>query len=156
ETPLPVAPAEGQPFELYSGEEAPIVGIRWLMGKRLDEEIGPVSVRLGTTRGTNALLERQGANTALVTTRGFEDVLRIAYQNRPRLFDLNIRKPSDLYRHVVEVDERLDAKGNVLVPIDRESVRKALEPLRSQGVISLAVCLLNAYRSGKHEEVVAE
>ena len=87
-------------FEIASAEQAPITGIRWLMGKRLEDEIGPVEVRLGTTRGTNALLERQGARTALVTTAGFRDVLRIAYQNRPRLFDLEIRLPSDLYSEV--------------------------------------------------------
>lgn len=78
--------------ELSSGEEAPVTGIRWLLGRRLGEPLGAIGVRLGTTRGTNALLERQGARVGFVTTRGFADVLAIAYQNRPRLFDLSARK----------------------------------------------------------------
>ena len=70
-----------------------------------------MAVRLGTTRGTNALLTRRGAKTALVTTRGFGDILQIGYQNRPRLFDLAIRKPPPLFAAVVEIDERIDADG---------------------------------------------
>lgn len=154
--PLPYSPITGQSFELYSGEEAPVTGIRWLMGKRLHDDIGAVTVRLGTTRGTNALLERQGAKTALITTRGFEDVLRIAYQNRPKLFELNIRKPTELYTAVVELDERLDAQGKVLVPLNKAAVREALLPLKEQGIGSLAICLLNSYRNGAHEELVAK
>lgn len=90
--PLAVNPEVGHSYEVASGEEAPLVGIRWLLGIGLGDDPGPIIVRLGTTRGTNALLERQGAPTALVTTRGFGDALRIAYQNRPKLFELNIRK----------------------------------------------------------------
>ena len=153
--PLPFDPEPGALYELSSGEEAPVVGIRWLLGKRLGEPIGPVAVRLGTTRGTNALLEKQGAPTAFVTTGGFLDVLRIANQNRPRLFDLNIRKPADLYRAVVELDERIDKDGVVLDPLDPDEARRLLEPLLDQGITSLAICLLNAYRNGAHEEIVA-
>ncbi|MBI3466103.1 MAG: hydantoinase, partial [Planctomycetes bacterium] len=144
----------GMTYELRCGEEALITGIRWLMGKRLDEAIGAVEVRLGTTRGTNALLERQGAATALVTTAGFRDVLRIAYQNRPRLFDLEIRKPADLYREVVELDERLDKDGRVLQPLNEAEVCGKLAGLRERGIISLAVCLTNSYRNPAHEQLV--
>jgi len=151
--PLRAAIEPGMTYELDSGEEAPVTGVRWLLGKRLDEPIGPVDVRLGTTRGTNALLERQGAATALVTTAGFRDVLRIAYQNRPRLFDLAIRLPTDLYAEVVELHERLDAHGNVLLALDPAEVRSKLVPLRDR-VASLAVCLLNSYRNGEHEQLV--
>ncbi|MBI1817668.1 MAG: hydantoinase B/oxoprolinase family protein [Deltaproteobacteria bacterium] len=149
--PLAVAPMPGTRYELRSGEPAPITGIRWLMGKRLDDTIGRVIVKLGTTRGTNALLERQGAPVALVTTRGFADVLRIAEQNRPRLFDLHIRKPADLYREVIEVDERLDAAGTVLSAIDHSAVRAALADVRGRGIDALAVCLLHSYRNPIHE-----
>ncbi len=142
-------------YELCSAEEAPVTGIRWLMGKRLTEDIGPVIVRLGTTRGTNALLERQGARTGFVTTSGFRDVLRIAYQNRPKLFQLQIRKPADLYEEVVELDERLDKDGRVIKPIDEHQVCAVLTSLRKKGITSLAVCLMNAYRNGVHERVVA-
>ena len=152
--PLGVDAAPGMIYELASSEEAPVTGIRWLMGKRLDEEIGEVEVRLGTTRGTNALLERQGAATALVTTSGFRDVLRIAYQNRPRLFDLEIRLPADLYAEVVELDERLDKDGNVRVPLDEAEVLRKLAELPARGIASLAVCLMHSYRNGQHEQLV--
>ena len=124
------------------------------MQKCLHESIGKVSVRLGTTRGTNALLERQGARTALVTTKGFRDVLRIAYQNRPRLFQLHIRKPEDLYETVVEIDERMDKDGNIICPVDETVVREQLITLKKQGITSLAVCFLNSYRNGTHELTV--
>ena len=91
--PLPSDPPPGSRYELSADVEAPIVAIRYLLGLPLAAPIPPVAVRLGTTRGTNALLTRRGAQTALVTTRGFGDILHIGYQNRPRLFDLAIRKP---------------------------------------------------------------
>ena len=152
--PLAIDPTPDLAYAVTSGESAPLVGIRWLMGKRIGEPIGPVSVRLGTTRGTNALLERQGAPTALVTTAGFGDVLRIGYQNRPRLFDLHIRLPAPLYDVVVEVAERLDAEGRVLVPLEPDAVRERLAPLRATGIRSLAVCLMHAYRNDVHERCI--
>jgi 5-oxoprolinase (ATP-hydrolysing) len=151
---LPFDPRPGDTYELTSREPAPVTGIRWLLGRGSDETIGRVTVKLGTTRGTNALLERQGAPLAFVTTRGFRDVLRIAEQNRPRLFDLHIRRPADLYREVVEVDERLDANGNVLLALDPETVREPLLRVRQRGIDALAVCLLHAYRNSAHEEIL--
>ena len=82
----------------------------------LSEPIPPCTVRLGTTRGTNALLTRRGAKTAFVTTRGFADILQIGYQNRPKLFELAIRKPEPLFAAVAEIDERIAADGSVLQP----------------------------------------
>jgi len=151
----PAASEPGMSYELRCDEPAPVVGIRWLLGKRLDEPIGPVRVRLGTTRGTNALLERQGAATAFVTTAGFADLLLIGDQTRPRLFELNIRKPPPLYREVVELDERMDARGRVLRPLDEAGARQKLERLRVAGVQTLAICLLNSYRNPAHEERIA-
>ena len=148
-------PRVGDAYELRCDVEAPVVGMRWLLGKRLDEALGPVRVRLGTTRGTNALLEHNGARTALVTTAGSGDVLRIGVQARPRLFDLNIRKPRELYEAVVEVDERVDARGVVLRGLDEKRVREELAALRAAGIESLAVCLLNSYRNADHEERIA-
>src|SRR6185295_13081873 len=101
-------------YELLSPEEAPILAIRLFLGLRLDEPIPPCAVRLGTTRGTNALLTRRGAKTAFVTTRGFGDILKIGYQNRPKLFELNIQKPAPLFSAVAEIDERVGAEGTVL------------------------------------------
>ena len=94
ESPLPHGVSAGQVYELLSGEEAPVLAIRRLLGLGLADAIPPVVVRLGTTRGTNALITRRGARTAFVTTRGFGDVLSIGYQNRPKLFELAIHKPS--------------------------------------------------------------
>ena len=97
---------------------------------------------------------RSGARTALVTTRGFGDILRIGYQNRPRLFDLAIRKPEPLFSAVVEIDERIAADGKVLKAPDPEAIRAQLAALRRQAVESLAVCLLHAYVHPEHEQLV--
>ena len=114
EQPLPADVTAGTRYELDGGEEAPIQAIRRAMSLSLKETIPPVSVRLGTTRGTNALLTRNGARTAFVTTRGFQDVLLIGNQDRPRLFDLAIQKPEPLFEQTIEIDERMDADGTVL------------------------------------------
>ena len=87
------------------------------------------SVKMGTTVATNALLERKGDKTLLLITKGFGDLLRIGYQNRPLLFDLNIKLPKLLYDRVFEVSERLDSKGNIIRALDEESVRDTLERL---------------------------
>lgn len=155
-SPLSVAPQPGQAFELASEEPAPIVAIRRLLHLRLDESIPTVAVRLGTTRGTNALLTRGGARTAFVTTAGLGDILRIGYQNRPRLFDLAIKKPEPLYETSVEVHERVTAAGEVLVAPNRQRLQAELGQLREQGIESLAICLLHAYRFAGHEELIEE
>jgi 5-oxoprolinase (ATP-hydrolysing) len=151
--PQPVEP--GTNLELASGEESPILAIRTILGLRLDQAVPPVSVRLGTTRGTNALLTRRGTRTAFVTTRGFADVLLIANQDRPRLFDLAIKKPEPLFELVIEIDERLDADGRVLRAPDEPSARRQLAELRRAGIESLAVCLLHSFANSAHEELVA-
>lgn len=147
---------EDSVYELKSDEEAPVVAIRYLLGLRLDEPIPEVQVRLGTTRGTNALLTRTGARTAFITTKGFADVLRIATQDRPRLFDLDIQKPQPLFEQVIEIDERLDAEGTVIRPLDRVAVQSQLSTLKSSGVVSVAICLLHAFANSEHEREVAD
>ena len=103
--------------------DAAIAGIRHLLGVAEDAAI-PVdridAVKMGTTVATNALLERKGDPTALFVTKGFRDALRIAYQNRPRIFDLNIALPELLYESAVEVDERIDAHGEVIKRLDAQ------------------------------------
>ncbi len=153
--PLTVQPAAGWRYELRCDDEAPVIGIRWLLGKRLNEPVGPIRVRLGTTRGTNALLERRGAMTALVTTAGFGDILAIGSQQRPHLFDLAIRKPAPLYREVIELDERVSADGGILRALDERDARQRLTEAHARGVEALAVCLLNSYRNAVHEQRVA-
>ncbi|HWA98996.1 MAG TPA: hydantoinase/oxoprolinase family protein, partial [Pirellulales bacterium] len=152
----PIAVHAGQLYELVGDEEAPILAIRWLWGLRRDQPIPPCIVRLGTTRGTNTLLTRRGARTAFITTRGFADVLRIGYQNRPRLFARTIRKPEPLFTDVVEIDERVTVEGIVLRAPDPGAVRASLVELRSAGVESLAICLMHAYRFGAHEQLVEQ
>jgi len=146
----------GAVYELRSRDEAPILAIRRVLGIALLQPLPPVDVRLGTTRGTNALLERKGARTAFITTRGFADVLRIANQDRPRLFDLAITKPEPLFSHVVEIDERLAADGSVLRPVDANQVRQQLNALHGTDVDSIAICLLHAFANPAHEEVVEQ
>jgi 5-oxoprolinase (ATP-hydrolysing) len=154
--PLPHDPRPGERYELASDAEAPIVAIRYLLGVPLASDLPPVTVRLGTTRGTNALITRRGARTALVTTRGFGDILHIGYQNRPRLFELAIRKREPLFAAAIEIDERIDAAGNVLLTPNREQVERQLRQLHAAGIESLAICLLHSYLRADHEEIIAE
>ena len=96
--------------------DAAVAGIRHLLGLKAGEAVTPAlveCVKMGTTVATNALLERKGEPTLLVTTRGFKDALRIAYQNRPRLFDRHIVLPELLYSAVIEAAERMSADGEV-------------------------------------------
>jgi 5-oxoprolinase (ATP-hydrolysing) len=136
--------------------DAAVAGIRHLLGLAPGESI-PVdlieAVKMGTTVATNALLERKGERTALAITRGFRDALRIAYQNRPRIFDRHIVLPELLYSHVIEVDERVGAHGDVLQAIDEAGTRAGLQAAYDQGVRSLAIIFMHGYRFSAHEEV---
>ena len=99
--------------------DAAVQGIREMMGVTGDFPDGAIgAVRMGTTVATNALLERKGEPVLLLITRGFRDLLLIGYQTRPDLFALHIRRPDLLYRSVAEIDERLDADGKVIRPLD--------------------------------------
>ncbi|TWU33006.1 hydantoinase B/oxoprolinase family protein [Novipirellula artificiosorum] len=146
--------AAGDVIELAPQIEAPVLATRLLLGTALTTPLPPVDVRLGTTRGTNALLTRRGANTALLVTAGFADVLRIGEQDRPDLFELAICKPPPLTERTVEVVERLDGHGNVLVDLDLEKLRTDLEGLRAARIESLAICLMHAHVSDVHEQAV--
>ena len=138
--------------ELY--EDAAVQGIREMLGLSGGDPIpdGTIgAVKMGTTVATNALLERKGERTVLVITRGFRDLLRIGYQNRPDLFALHVRQPSLLHGDVIEVDERLDAEGGVLTPLDAAAARTALDEAHARGIRSVAVALLHGYRNPEHE-----
>ncbi|HEY4368609.1 MAG TPA: hydantoinase B/oxoprolinase family protein [Steroidobacteraceae bacterium] len=113
-------------------------------------------VRMGTTVATNALLERQGARTGLVVTRGFADALRIGYQHRPKLFVRHIELPSMLYEAVVEIDERIDAHGSVIQQLDLAAAEKQLRSLLNQGITGCAIVLMHGYRHRRHEELLAD
>ena len=114
------------------------------------------AIRIGTTAATNALLERGGSPTALITTRGFADALLIGYQTRPNIFALDIQLPKPLYSTVIEADERVDANGNILTELDRDSIRLGMQELQAQGIQSIAVCFMHAYRFNDHERQVAQ
>src|SRR5437660_8506091 len=120
--------------------DAALAGIRDLLGVARSAPI-PVeridAVKMGTTVATNALLERKGEPTVLFITRGFRDQLRIAYQNRPRIFDRHIKVPELLYRKVVEVDERVGARGEVIAPLDETAVRRDLGSAFAEGYRSI-------------------
>jgi 5-oxoprolinase (ATP-hydrolysing) len=118
-------------------------------GRRLE------SVRLGTTVATNALLERKGAPTLLVTTRGLGDALRIGYQNRPDIFARAIRLPPSLYCMVIEASERIDATGLVLEPLDETSLLDSLAEARAGGLRSVAIAFLHGLRNPDHERRAA-
>ena len=138
--------------------DAAIAGIRELLGVDANAPI-PVekieAVKMGTTVATNALLERKGEATVLFITRGFRDQLRIAYQNRPRIFDRHIVLPELLYRKVVEVDERMDAKGGTVKALDEAQVRRDLAAARAEGYRSIAIVFMHGYRYSAHEARVA-
>ncbi|AJP59100.1 5-oxoprolinase [Pandoraea vervacti] len=138
--------------------DAAVAGIRHLLGLAAGEPITPDRVdmvKMGTTVATNALLERKGEPLALVTTQGFRDALRIAYQNRPRLFDLDIALPEALYAEVVEVDERMGAHGEVVRELDIDAARAALEAVYARGIRALAIVLMHGYRYQQHEKALA-
>jgi 5-oxoprolinase (ATP-hydrolysing) len=112
-------------------------------------------VKMGTTVATNALLERKGERTLLVTTRGFRDALEIGYQARPKIFARNIIKPEQLYSSVVEVNERVLADGTIETAPDLDAVRRDLETARADGFDAIAIVLMHAWRYPAHERAVA-
>ena len=114
------------------------------------------AVRLGTTVATNALLERKGEPTVLVITRGFGDALRIAYQNRPRIFDRQIVLPELLYSRVIEASGRVAAHGEVLAGLEEEDVERSLRAAYDDGFRSAAIVCLHGYRFPAHEQRIGE
>src|SRR5512134_93456 len=142
--------------EHYS--DAAVEGIRRLLKLQPGEPITPEQVecvKMGTTVATNALLERKGERTLLVTTRGFRDALRIAYQNRPRLFDRHIVLPELLYERVVEADERVGAHGDVVTPLDEAALRRDLQAAFDAGIRACAIVFMHGYRYTAHEAAAA-
>ncbi|MEY1556479.1 hydantoinase B/oxoprolinase family protein [Yoonia sp. R2331] len=135
--------------------DAAVHGIRTLLDLGPDDPIPPDqigAVKMGTTVATNALLERKGERTLLMITQGQRDLLRIGYQNRPRLFDLNIVLPELLYAEAVEVTERLAADGDIVTPLDEDGARAALQAAYDAGTRSVAIALMHGYRFPAHEQ----
>ncbi len=142
-----------------SGDGAPVdAGVAGILDL-LAREGGPGApidvIRIGTTVATNALLERRGVATALVTTAGFGDALAIGYQNRPRLFYLRISLPAPLYALAVEAEERVSAEGEVLRRLDEARLAAELELARARGIESIAVVFMHGFRHPAHEQRAA-
>ena len=136
--------------------DAAVQGIRDVLGLASGEPIRGVEVvKMGTTVATNALLERKGDRTLLVVNRGFRDALRIGYQTRPRLFDLDVVLPEMLYERVVEVDGRVGAGGEVLAPLDLSGAETAMRAAHAAGIRSAAIVLMHGYRYPEHELALA-
>src|SRR6266446_10675448 len=129
--------------------DAAIAGIRRILGLAENQPVPPgtiEAVKMGTTVATNALLERKGERTALFITRGFRDALRIAYQNRPKIFARHIVLPEMLYSKVVEVDERIGAHGDVVLPFDSEKTFSDMKRAFAEGYRCVAIVFMHAYR----------
>ncbi len=139
--------------------DAAVQGIRELLGLAVGEAIPAAAIRavkMGTTVATNALLERKGEPTLLLITQGFADLLRIGYQNRPRIFDLHIVLPELLYTSVAEVPERLAATGAIITPLDETATLHALQAAFAQGLRAVAIAFMHGYQFPQHEQRVAE
>ena len=140
-------------------QDAAVEGIRRLLevptGERVPAERIEV-VKMGTTVATNALLERTGEPTLLVITKGFRDALRIAYQNRPRIFARQIVLPELVYSQVIEVDERVAADGKVVVGLDERTVTEDLRRAYDAGLRSVAVVCIHGYRYSQHEATIGD
>jgi 5-oxoprolinase (ATP-hydrolysing) len=137
--------------------DAALAGIREILRVEKNQPVPAhliESVKMGTTVATNALLERKGERTALFITRGFRDALRIAYQNRPRIFERHIVLPEMLYSKVVEVEERVGARGERIVPLNEERLKNDLKQTYDEGYRSVAVVLMHGYRFPAHEAKV--
>ncbi len=139
-------------------DDAALAGIRDLLGVARDAPIPAeriAAVKMGTTIATNALLERKGEPLALFITRGFRDALRIAYQNRPRIFDRHIVLAEMLYRAVHEIEERMGAHGEVLTRLDLPQARREIEAAYANGLRACAIVLMHGYRYPLHEQQLA-
>src|SRR5216684_4525474 len=139
--------------------DAAVQGVRDLLGLAKGEPIPPGrigAIKMGTTVATNALLERKGDRTLLLTTKGFRDALRIGYQARPKIFAKHIIKPEMLFEQVFEVDERVLADGTIERELNLAPVRAALERAKADGIKAVAILFMHAYRYPEHEQRVAK
>lgn len=139
-------------FEVISDEEAPTLAARLVTSTPAGEKLPHVQMRLATTRGTNALLESKGVPTVLFVTKGFYDLLEIGNQQRSDLFALEVIKNKQVYDRVVEVPERINAKGEVIEPLKTELLEQKVRDCLESGIESVAITLMNSYRNPIHEK----
>lgn len=146
----------GRTIEISSQEDVPVLAARLATGTPLGKTFPPIEMKLGSTRGTNALLERKGARTALLITRGFEDLLKIGTQQRPDLFALHIEKVPPLNEISIGIDERMDHNGRILKPLNLNSISPIVKELKRQKMESVAIALINSYKNPRHEILLKE
>lgn len=142
-------------FEITAYEEAPILATRLLTHTPLDQALPPLELRLGSTKGTNALLERKGCQLSLLITQGFADLPFIGSQDRPHLFQLDIPDPELLHQDVIEVKERTLADGSIEQALSEAEIARILAELDRQGPDAVAIALLHSYQNPTHEQRLA-
>ena len=143
-------------IEITSHEEVPVLAARLLTTTPLGANFPTLEMKLGSTRGTNAILERTGARTAFVVTKGFKDLLLIGNQQRPDLFALHVIKQKPLYDFVLAVDERVDADGGILKPLDSSTTEFIVRQLKKNKAESVSIAFLNSYKNPVHEIALAQ
>ncbi len=138
-------------FQIFTGEEAPVLATRLITNTAIHQSFPPLEMRLGFTKGTNALLERKGARVALITNIGFEDLLIIGDQQRPDIFALNVQKAKPYYYRAFGISARLDAQGIELQQLPIEEVRQIIAELKAEGIESVAIAMMHSYLNPSHE-----
>ncbi len=151
---LPEKLLQGSNFALTAFEEAPVLGVRLITDTALSETFPSLSLRVGSTKGTNALLELKGANTGFVVSAGFKDLLRIGNQARPDIFALHIQKPAPLYAEVAEIQGYINSKGEEEIPLQLDTLEAIVAGFKAANIESVAICLKNAYLNPSHEQAL--
>lgn len=146
----------GTECEIWADEEAPVLACRLLTQTPLNQSLPQIDLRLGSTKGTNALLERKGTPPVLFVTKGFADMLVIGNQQRNKLFALKVEKPQMYYKKVVEIDERISSEGTILKNADSGAIEIIAKQLKQEGTSNVAISLLNAYQNPAHEQQIEQ
>jgi len=139
-------------FEITSNEEALVLAARLITQTSLNEHLPSINIKLGSTKGTNALLEKKGVEIAFFVTKGFKDLLHIGTQQRPDIFALNVVKPPLLCNNIIEVEERVDAKGEIISPLCTKNLNERIKKLICKGITTAAVAFINACKNPVHEQ----
>lgn len=146
--------AAGNEFEIYADEEAPVLATRIATKTYLDASLPTLEMRLGSTRGTNALLERKGTKPVLIATQGFGDLPLIGTQQREHLFSLNIHKSNPLFEQIIEVKERIDSNGEILESLSESEINRVLRTVYHSNNKVIVIALLNSYKNPLHEKTL--
>ena len=136
-------------FEIFTDEEVPVFASRLLTQTPLNQAFPKIELKLGSTKGTNALLENKGAKVLFIVTKGFKNLIEIGNQARSDIFAIDIKKPKPLHANVYEVDEQINAKGEILKTINLSEISEQISRIGTFD--SIAICFKNAYKNDIHE-----